>query len=170
MTNWQDMVGRNPNVPSAKPASDPPSHSQDEPSAPEDDAFAPPPDAANYRPFLLQRGRTHAPLFLDLRVFDQRSGTLKGTMLSYPQLASVDYFDDHTIELNFGFRRFRIEGEGLSELVRRLQAGTVLAIQQYSERIWKARPSGALVRAIIETTLQMVSEPDARPPLSALRR
>lgn len=170
-TSWQDMVGRNANGASAKP--EPATTAgpvEDEGAAPQDDSLAPLPDPGEYRPFLLQRGRTSPALFLDLRVFDPRAGTLRGSMMSYPQLAAIDYFDDHTIELNFGFRRFRIEGDGLSELVQRLQAGSVLAIQQYSERIWKARPSGALVRAIVETTQQMVSEPDVRPPLAAQRR
>lgn len=144
VTGWQDFIGKGPNVAATADA-------MEQPVEAEDDASAPQPNPSEYRAFLLQRGRSRPALFLDLRTFYARSGTLIGTMMSYPQLASIDYFDGHTIDLHFGFRRFRIEGHGLSELVMRLQAGTVLAIQQYSDKIWQSGPPrGPLVKRIVE--------------------
>lgn len=149
MTGWQDLVGKNPPAGPAAEVRPVDGHAAVE--TPDEDTFAPQPDPSDYKAFLIQRGRSRPAMFLDLRAFDARSGTLAGKMLSYPHLIAIDYFDGHTIELNFGFRRFRIEGDGLAELVMRLQAGTVLAIQQYSDKIWKSGPRGGpLVRQIVE--------------------
>lgn len=107
-------------------------------------------DPTAYRAFIVKRGQSGPGLFIDLRSFDERSGALKGTMLSYPQLIAVDYIDDHTILLDFGMRHARIEGERLGELIARLHAGTVSVVQAYSKKIWgPAEPlSCPLVRSI----------------------
>lgn len=106
-------------------------------------------DPTSYKPFFVQRGRSRPAMFLDLRCFDARSGALKGTMLSYPQLVAIDYVDDHTILLDFGMRHVRIEGDGLAELIARLHSGNVSVIQAWSPKIWGERePTGPIVRAI----------------------
>ena len=119
-----------------------------------DDTLPPMPDPADYKPFYVQRGPGRPAMFLDLRRFDPRGGNLVGTMMSYPQLISIDYFDDRTIDLNFGLRNIRIEGSGLDELIRRLQTGSVLVIQQFSDRIWNTRPAtGPIVDNIVDMGL-----------------
>lgn len=107
-------------------------------------------DPKEYRAFMVQRGRSRQSLFVDLRTIDERSGALKGTMLSYPQLVAVDYVDDHTILLDFGMRHVRIEGERLGELIARLNTGQISVIQAYSEKIWgRTLPVGSpIVRSI----------------------
>lgn len=137
---WGDMF--------SKPAAEPDTPSvKDE--AQDDFDLLPAVDPKNYRAFIVQRGRSRQGLFIDLRSFDERSGILKGTMLSYPQLVAVDYVDDHTVLLDFGMRHVRIEGERLSELIARLHTGQISVIQAYSEKIWGERPPlGPIVRSI----------------------
>ena len=93
-------------------------------------------DPTQYRAFFLQRGRRGPGLFIDFRSVDERSGAIKGTMLSYPMLSAIDYVDDHTILLDFGMRHVRIEGERLGELIARLHAGSITVVQAYSPKIW----------------------------------
>lgn len=106
------------------------------------------PDLAVYRPWIVQRGRTRPALLLNLRKFDPRSGLLVGWQASYPYLISADYVGEKMLSLDFGRRQFVIQGTNLSELVRHLQQGTVLAIQQYSSQVWPQLPPGPVVTAI----------------------
>ena len=106
------------------------------------------PDLAVYRPWIIQRGRTRPALLLNLRKFDPRSGLLIGWQASYPYLVAADYVGERMLSLDFGARKFVIEGTDLSELVRHLQQGTVLAIQEYSTKVWPQAPEGPIVTAI----------------------
>ena len=115
-------------------------------SGEEDDPLAP--DLAFYRPWIIQRGRSRPALLLNLRRFDPRSGLLIGWQASYPHLVGADYIGERMLSLDFGVRQFVIEGNGLGELVRHLQQGSVLAIQEYSARIWPEFPAGPVVTAI----------------------
>jgi|SRR3954468_7254542 len=105
-------------------------------------------DAAEYRPWIVQRGRTQPALLLNLRRYDPRSGLLLGWQASYPYLVAADYVGERMISLDFGTRHFVIEGSGLGELLRHLQQGTVLAIQEYCPQVWPQRPHGPVVTAI----------------------
>lgn len=139
-TSWGDMFG--------KGAADAPAEPSAKEAAQDDFDLLPGVDPTAYRAFLLRRGGRPG-MFIDLRSFDERSGALKGTMLSYPQLVAVDYVDDHTLLLDFGMRHVRIEGERLSELIARLHSGQVAVIQAWSEKIWGKPPlTGAFVRSI----------------------
>lgn len=139
---WGDMF--------TKPATETAELSSARDEAQDDFDLVPGVDPKEYRAFMVQRGRSRQGLFVDLRTFDERSGALKGTMLSYPQLVAVDYVDDHTILLDFGMRHVRIEGERLGELIARLNTGQISVIQAYSEKIWgRTLPvDGPLVRSI----------------------
>jgi len=112
----------------------------------DDEAIAP--DLALYRPWIIQRGRSRPALLLNLRRFDGKSGLLVGWQASYPHLVGADYIGERMLSLDFGLRQFVIEGTGLGELVRHLQQGTVLAIQEYSAKIWPEYPAGPVVTAI----------------------
>ncbi len=52
------------------------------------------------------------------------------------------------LSLDFGLRKFVLEGDGLRELTERLQQGAVLAIQEYSKEVWARRPDGPFVASI----------------------
>jgi hypothetical protein len=117
-------------------------------SAPPSAAAEEPLDAAEYRPWIVQRGRTQPALLLNLRRYDPRSGLLLGWQASYPYLVAADYVGERMISLDFGTRHFVIEGTGLGELLRHLQQGTVLAIQEYCPQVWPQRPDGPVVTAI----------------------
>lgn len=144
---WGDMYG-------VKGAASAPASTQKEDAQDDFDAL-PGVDPTLYRPFFQQHGRSRPSLFIDLRVFDERSGSLKGTMLSYPQLVAVDYVEDHTILLDFGMRHVRIEGDRLGELIARLHTGTISVIQAYSKKIWgdNAPIDGPFVRSIVHLGL-----------------
>jgi hypothetical protein len=138
---WGDMF--------AKQAPDAPESPSIKEEAQDDFDLLPGVDPKLYRAFIVQRGRSRQGLFLDFRSFDERSGALKGTMLSYPQLVAIDYVDDHTILLDFGMRHVRIEGEQLAELIARLHTGQVSVLQAYSEKIWGPKPPlGPFIRSI----------------------
>ncbi|MEA3012440.1 MAG: hypothetical protein QOD42_985 [Sphingomonadales bacterium] len=106
------------------------------------------PDLVVYRPWIIQRGRSRPALLLNLRKFDPRSGLLIGWQVSYPYLIAADYVGEKMLSLDFGRRQFVIQGSDLSELVRHLQQGTVLAIQEYSAQVWPHLPSGPVVTVI----------------------
>jgi hypothetical protein len=106
------------------------------------------PDLAVYRPWIVQRGRSRPALLLNLRRFDPKSGLLVGWQASYPYLVSADYVGERMLSLDFGRRQFVIEGTNLGELLRHLQQGTVLAIQEYSALVWPSAPEGPIVTAI----------------------
>lgn len=105
-------------------------------------------DMAEYRPWILQRGRTRPAALLDLRWHDARAGLWLGCAIAYPQLAAVEYIGDKMLSLDCGKRQFVIEGEGLGELVRRIQDGSVIAIQEYAAAVWPQRPAGSVVTSV----------------------
>lgn len=105
-------------------------------------------DVAEYRPWVLQRGRTRPAALLDLRWYDARAGMWLGCAMAYPQLTAAEYVGERMLSLDFGTRQFVIEGEGLNELVRRIQDGSVIAIQEYAPSVWPERPSGPVVTHI----------------------
>lgn len=135
--NWRDKFeqGRD----GQSPLSTPPIVDEEEPI---------PPDRAQYRPWIIQRGRTRPALLLNLRRFDPRSGLLIGWQASYPHLVAADYVGERMLSLDFGTRHFVIEGTDMGELVHHLQQGTVLTIQEYSAHVWPAQPPGPIVTVI----------------------
>ena len=138
--DWRDLFeegrGRRPPTAAAQP---PPLVEDGEAGAP---------DLAQYQPWIVQRGRTRPALLLNLRRYDPKSGLLIGWQASYPHLVGADYIGERMLSLDFGMRQFVIEGVGLGELVRHLQQGTVLAIQEYSAQIWPEHPAGPVVTRI----------------------
>ena len=124
----------------------------------EDEDVSIAPDPVVYRPWIIQRGRSRPALLLNLRKFDLRSGLLVGFQASYPYLVSADYVGERMLSLDFGRRQFVIQGSDLSELLRHLQQGTVLAIQEYSAQVWPQLPPGPVVTAIDKVERQ---SPDA---------
>lgn len=105
-------------------------------------------DLSVYQPWVLQRGRGRPAMMLDLKTYDAKSGFWIGWAIAYPQLAAVEYVGDRMLSLDFGPRKFVLEGAGLSELVTRLQQGVVLSIQEFAERIWPRPEAGPIVTAI----------------------
>jgi hypothetical protein len=136
--NWRDRFeqGRD-----GRPAAPPPPVSEIE-----EESIAP--DLAMYRPWIIQRGRTRPALLLNLRKFDPRSGFWIGWQAAYPHLVSADYVGERMLSLDFGVRQFVIQGTDLRELVRHLQQGTVLAVQEYCAAVWSDPPQGPIVTAI----------------------
>lgn len=142
MGNWRSMFEQSRGgQPSVAPPPTPP-HIQEV----EEEPLAP--DLAFYRPWVVQRGRTRPALLLNLRKFDPKSGLLIGWQASYPYLVSADYVGEKMLSLDFGRRQFVIQGSDLTELVRHLQQGTVLAIQEYSNQVWPELPPGPVITAI----------------------
>lgn len=109
-------------------------------------------DPAIYRPWILQRGRSRPAALIDLRWYDARAGMWMGCAMAYPQLVSVEYAGERMVNLDFGKRQFVLEGEGLIELVRRIQDGSVVAIQEYTPSLWPQRPSGLCITSIKRVT------------------
>ena len=112
----------------------------------EDEALAL--DLTEYRPWVLQRGRGRPAMMLDLRRYEPKSGFWTGWAIAYPQLAAVEYVGDKMLSLDFGVRKFVLEGDGLRELTQRLQDGTVVAIQEYCKAVWERRPDGPFISSI----------------------
>jgi hypothetical protein len=138
--NWRDRFeqGRD-----GRPAPPPPPVAEIE-----EESIAP--DLSVYRPWIIQRGRTRPALLLNLRKFDPKSGFWIGWQAAYPHLVAADYVGERMLSLDFGARQFVIEGTDLSELLRHLQQGTVLAIQEYSSAIWPRDPAGPFVQLIMK--------------------
>ncbi len=113
------------------------------------DEGVPAPDLQVYHPWILQRGRSRPAMFLDFRRFDPKSGLLMGFQMSYPMLISMEYTGDRLLSLDFGTKHFTIEGVGMIELARHLQQGIVLAVQEYSAAVWKAKPASSVVTRIV---------------------
>ena len=157
MGNWREMFEPN-RRPGGGGGTAPPPHNQPQghppngASGPErepDEAEAGPHiDPAQYRPWQLQRGRSRPAMMLDLRRFEERSGLWVGWQVSYPHLIAVEYIGDKMLSLDFGVRQFMVEGEGLSELARHLQAGTVLALHEYAASVWPNGHAGPWIRSI----------------------
>ena len=139
-TNWRDMFEQERPRPGEAAAPSSPTPVEEEESIA--------PDLALYRPWIIQRGRSRPALLLNLRKFDPRSGLLIGWQASYPYLVAADYVGERMLSLDFGSRQFVIEGSDLTELVRHLQQGTVLAIQEYSAQVWPQAPDGPIVTRI----------------------
>ena len=105
-------------------------------------------EKADYKPWVLQRGPSRPAMLLHLRRFEPKSGFWLSWQISYPHLIAAEFVGDRMLSLDFGTRQFVIQGEGLSQMSRHLQAGAVLLLQEYSTDIWKSRPPGAMIGAI----------------------
>ncbi len=139
--SWSEMIGRGTD--DKKPPT--PAGPKLELIEPDED-LTPAADPAAYRAFHVKRGGGRASWMLDLRSVEPKSGLMRGLMLPYPRLAGIEYTGSTLVTLEFENRVVVIEGQRLDELVARLHAGTVTAIQEYSPRIWPALPSeGAVV-------------------------
>ena len=144
-THWRDVLqqqGHGGRQVGGEPA--PPPRIPIEPDV-DDDL---PLDMAEYRPWVLQRGRSRPAALLDLRWFDARASLWLGCAIAYPQLAAAEYIGDRMLSLDFGKRQFVLEGEGLRELVRRIQDGSVILIQEYAASVWPRRPAGPIITSI----------------------
>jgi hypothetical protein len=122
----------------------PPPPEREEP--PDDDALTL--DLTDYKPWVLQRGRSRPTMLLNLCRYEAKSGMWMGWQLSYPHLSAVEYIGDKMLSLDFGTRQFVIEGSGLDELVRHLQAGTVMAMHEYAASVWPKGHDGPWIRSI----------------------
>jgi hypothetical protein len=146
MSNWQEMLEPRRPAPAAASSADGAAVAEADPI----EETAPAPDPRAYHPWLIQRGRTRPALLLDFRRFDAKSGLLIGCQMPYLHLAGIEYIGDRMVTLDFGPRQFVIEGIGLSDLTRYLQQGTVLAIQEFSERTWPQGTEGSKVTRIVK--------------------
>lgn len=146
MSTWQDMFDKRQVAATEALSTNPAQLASDEPE------WAPPPDPAEYKPWLMQRGGRPA-MFIDLRRFEPRTGSLIGSLMSYPALIAVDYIGDHMLALDFGARQFVLEGAGLDSLAARLQQGMVLAIQEFSPKVWATSVPAQVVRKIATVAL-----------------
>jgi hypothetical protein len=104
---------------------------------------------------VLQRGRSRPAMMLHLRRFEPKSGLWMGWQLAYPHLVAVEYIGDKMLSLDFGGRQFMIQGNGLGELARHLQNGSVLMVQEYCDKAWAARGDGGLVNSIAKVGPQV---------------
>ncbi len=147
MGNWRAMFeqprgsGPMPRQPSVGPETP---NSYDDASSDHAGEF----DPAIYRPWILQRGRSRPAALIDLRWYDARAGMWMGCAMAYPQLVSVEYVGERMVNLDFGKRQFVLEGEGLIELVRRIQDGSVIAIQEHTTSIWPNQQKGPVINSI----------------------
>ena len=155
MGNWQAMF--EPARRGGQPPEPPPASADG--GAREDGATAP--DPREYHPWMLQRGRSRPAMMVELRRFEPRSGLWQGWVLSYPSLHAVEYMGERMLSLDFGLRKFVLEGDGLSELTARLQQGVVLAIQEYCEKVWPQRPAGPIVSAIRRAGMENGAPPQS---------
>lgn len=105
-------------------------------------------DLTEYRPWVLQRGRSAGPMFIDLRRYEPRSGLFEGWCLGYPNLLAFEYIGETMVSLDFGSRHFVIQGQQLGELARHLQQGSVVAVLEYSSKIWPTRAPGPTITSI----------------------
>jgi hypothetical protein len=108
--------------------------------------------STEYRPWTVQRGRSRPAMMLELRRYDERSGQWQGWAMSYPSLCAVDSLGDRLLSLDFGTRKFVVEGRGLDELARQLQAGSVITITEFAPSLWPGAsgPSVSAIRRIGE--------------------
>lgn len=152
-THWRDILNQQGRT-GRQVGDDPPSGGLGNPTKPDgqprDDELEL--DMSEYRPWILQRGRSRPAALIDLRWYDARAGMWLGCAMAYPQLVSVEYVGERMVSLDFGKRQFVLEGEGLIELVRRIQDGSVVAIQEYAPALWPQRPSGPCITSIKRVT------------------
>lgn len=104
--------------------------------------------ARDYRPWLLQRGRSRPSLMLELRRHEPRSGLWSSWAMAYHSLYALDQTGERMLSLDFGHRQFVIEGHGLDKLAQYIQQGSALAVIEHSAALWPARPDGPCVTAI----------------------
>lgn len=146
MGNWRAMFDHDRG---GKPASAPPPTIQREmprEQPPDEEGLAL--DLSVYKPWILQRGRARPAMMLHLRRYEPKSGLWMGWQLAYHTLIAAEYVGERMLSLDFGTRQFVIEGDGLDELARHLQEGTVLAVQEYAARIWQGQLDGSRVSSI----------------------
>lgn len=143
MGNWREMF--EPRAPGAKPGTAPPSPGL-APEPPDEDGLAL--EMADYKPWIIMRGRSRPAMMLHMRRFEPKSGLWVGWALSYPSLIAAEYIGDRMVSLDFGTRQFVIEGNGLGELVGHLQQGTVLALREYSAQVWPKAAEGPFISSI----------------------
>ena len=92
---------------------------------------AEPAETEGYRPWGTARDG-EKPLFLDLRRADGI-----GEMIAYAYVMRIAYSGDSLVSLICaGGTAFTIEGQGLGELVHRLQAQEVAFMQEFDEKRW----------------------------------
>jgi hypothetical protein len=156
-THWRDMLAQPPRG-AQQLGGDPSVHSRAPHELDRDDDLTL--DTTDYQPWLLQRGRARPAALLDLRWYDARASLWLGCAIAYPQLVAAEYIGDRMVSLDFGKRQFVLEGDGLGELVRRIQDGSVIAIQEYTPAIWPKRLAGPIVSSI----KRVVAGADATPP------
>ena len=108
-------------------------------------------DSSEYRPWILQRGRSRPALMLHLRRYEQKSGLWVGWQVAYSHLVAVEYVGDTMLSLDFGTRQFVIQGTGLNELTRHLQAGSVLLVQEWAKEAWISQDDVNTVNSINHT-------------------
>jgi hypothetical protein len=142
-SNWRDRFEQ-PRQPAHPVAGMPPEAQAHPPN--DDDGLEL--DPQEYSPWVLQRGRSRPALMLHLRRYEPKAGLWMGWQLSYPHLIAVEYVGDRSLSLDFGKRQFVIEGKGLIELARRIQDGSVVAIQEYAASVWPERSGEAVVTGI----------------------
>jgi hypothetical protein len=148
-SNWRGMFEPNRNTgrgPGRDGVSAPPPSQPEREELPVDDGLDI--DMTDYKPWVLQRGRGRPAMMLHLRRFDPKSGLWIGWQLAYPHLIAAEYVGDKMLSLDFGTRQFMIEGTGLGELARHLQNGSVLTVQEYSDKAWATCGDGGFIGSI----------------------
>jgi hypothetical protein len=105
-------------------------------------------DATDYKPWVVQRGRSRPAMMLHLRRYEPKSGLWIGWQIAYPHLIAVEYTGDKILSLDFGTRQFVIEGTGLHELARHLQSGSILMVQEFSPSNWRSPSKGGMIESI----------------------
>ena len=106
-------------------------------------------DLMEYKPWIVQRVRSHPALMLELRRYEPRSGLWSGWIMPYHSMFGLDFTGDRLMSLDFGgTRQFVIEGRSLDVLARHIQSGIVTAIVEYQATVWPQRSSDGVVTAI----------------------
>lgn len=144
--NWRSMFeadrgGKAPGAPAPTTRREIPRE-----QAPDDDASEL--DPSIYRPWILQRGRSHPAMMLEFRRYEPRSGLWTGWAIAYPLLVGLEYTGDKMLSLDFGTRQIIIQGTGLDELARHIQLGAVVAIQEHAAAVWPIFSEGACITGI----------------------
>jgi len=105
-------------------------------------------DPSAYQPWTLQRGRSRPSMMIDFRRYEPRSGLWSGWAFAYPHLVGIQYTGSRLLSLDFGSAHVVVEGDGLDQLARYIQQGTVLSVQEFAPMIWPTRPQSGLVSII----------------------